>query len=177
MKVAIYCGSQQGARPIYMEMAAKLGKVLAQNDFHIVYGGSKIGLMGAMANEAIAGSAYVIGVMPEHLSKHEIAHTNLSEIHVVESMHARKKMMADLADAFVAMPGGCGTLDEYFEIFTWSQIGLHDKPVILFNIDGYYDALLQHFERMLADGFVRTEQREILKVANSIEELLELLSA
>lgn len=177
MKVAIYCGSQQGARPVYMEMAAKLGNVLAQNRFHIVYGGSKIGLMGAMANEAIAGGAYVIGVMPEHLSKHEIAHTNLSEIHVVESMHARKKMMADLADAFVAMPGGCGTLDEYFEIFTWAQIGLHNKPVILFNIDGYYDALLQHFERMLADGFVRPEQREILKVANSIEELLKLLSA
>lgn len=175
MKVAVYCGSQEGKRPIYMETAAKLGAVLATEGHAIVYGGSKIGLMGAMANEAIKGEAYVIGVMPEHLSKQELAHTQLSEIHVVESMHVRKKMMADLADAYVAMPGGCGTLDEYFEVFTWAQIGLHNKPVILLNIDGYYDALLQHFERMIADGFVREEQRHILKVANDIEQLIELL--
>ena len=175
MKVAVYCGSQQGKRPIYMEMAAKLGAELAKQGHQIVYGGSKIGLMGAMANEAITHGAYVVGVMPEHLSKHEIVHSHLSEIHFVESMHVRKKMMADLADAFVAMPGGCGTLDEYFEVFTWAQIGLHEKPVILFNVDGYYDALLQHFERMIADGFVREEQRDILKVANTIEELITLL--
>ena len=175
MKVAIYCGSHEGNRPIYKETAAKLGGALAIQQHAIVYGGSKIGLMGAMANEAIKGGAYVIGVMPEHLSKQELVHTNLSEIHVVESMHVRKKMMADLADAYVAMPGGCGTLDEYFEVFTWAQIGLHEKPIILLNIDGYYDAILQHFERMIADGFVREDQRHILKVANDIEQLLKLL--
>lgn len=175
MKVAVYCGSQEGKRPIYLKTARELGAALAQHDFHIVYGGSNIGLMGAMANEAIAGGAYVIGVMPEHLSNGEVAHSSLSEMHFVESMHVRKKMMADLADAFVAMPGGCGTMDEYFEIFTWAQIGLHDKPVILFNIDGYYDALLQHFERMILDGFVREEHREFLKVANTVDELVALL--
>lgn len=175
MKVAIYCGSQQGKRPIYMETAKKVGEALAAHRYEIVYGGSKIGLMGAMANAAVQNGAKIIGIMPEHLSKREIAHTGLSEIHFVESMHVRKKMMADLADVFVTMPGGCGTLDEYFEIFTWAQIELHAKPVILLNIDGYYDALLQHFERMIADGFVREEHRKILKVATTVEELLQLL--
>lgn len=175
MKVAVYCGSHQGKRPTYMETATKLGRALAKQGHQLVYGGSNVGLMGAMANEAITSGAYVIGVMPEHLSKREVAHSGLSEIHLVESMHVRKKMMADLADAYIAMPGGCGTLDEYFEIFTWAQIGLHEKPVILLNVDGFYDALLQHFERMIEDGFVREEHREILKVANSVEELQDLL--
>lgn len=175
MKVAIYCGSQTGKRPVYMETAAELGAALATGGYEIVYGGSKIGLMGAMANAAIANNGYIIGVMPEHLANQELAHKELSEIHLVDSMHVRKKMMADLADAYVAMPGGCGTLDEYFEIFTWAQIGLHEKPVILLNVDGYYDALLQHFERMITDGFVREEHREILKVATTVEQLLEYL--
>ena len=175
MNVAVYCGSSAGNRPIYIETATQLGKALATNGLGIVYGGSNIGLMGAMASEALNFGGRVIGIMPEHLSKREIAHIGLTEIHFVESMHARKKMMVDLADAFVAMPGGCGTLDEYFEVFTWAQIELHTKPVILFNIDGYYDALLQHFERMIEDGFVRESHREILKVATSVEELISIL--
>lgn len=175
MNVAIYCGSHEGKRPIYLETAKKLGQALAQNGHGIVYGGSNIGLMAAMANEALTVGAKVIGVMPEHLAKLERAHKGLTDLHLVDSMHVRKKMMADLADAYVAMPGGCGTLDEYFEIFTWAQIGLHEKPVILMNIDGYYDALLLHFERMIADGFVREEHRKILKVATTVEELITYL--
>ena len=175
MNVAVYCGSSTGKRPIYLETATKLGQALATNGFSIIYGGSNVGLMGAMANEALKHNGKVIGIMPKHLSKLELAHSSLSELHLVESMHERKKKMADLADAYVAMPGGCGTLDEVLEVFAGAQIRLHTKPVILFNIDGYYDTLLAHFERMIEDGFVREEHREILKVATTVEQLIELL--
>ena len=176
MNVAIYCGSQVGKNTIYLEQAKELGKILAQKGYGIVYGGSKIGLMGALADSAISHNGRVIGIMPEHLQKNEIAHLNLTEIHIVDSMHTRKAKMVDLADAFIALPGGCGTLDEYFEVFTWAQIGLHQKPVILFNINGYYDAIIQHFEKMFEEGFIREHQRYILKVATSVEDIENLLS-
>lgn len=117
----------------------------------------------------------MIGVMPTHLQKRELAHASLTEIHIVDSMHIRKAKMAELADAFIALPGGAGTLDEYFEVFTWAQIGLHTKPVILYNVQGFYDALLQHFKIMLEEGFIRAEQKEFLRVAATSEGILRIL--
>ncbi|MBD8028111.1 TIGR00730 family Rossman fold protein [Ureibacillus sp. Re31] len=176
MNVAIYCGSQTGKSPIYIESAKELGETLAKEKIGIVYGGSNIGIMGAVADAALAHNGEVIGIMPEHLQKREIAHLNLTEIHFVESMHVRKKKMVDLSDAFIALPGGCGTLDEYFEVFTWAQIGLHENPVILYNINGFYDALIQHFEKMFEEGFIREEQRNILKVATNVNDILTILN-
>ncbi|MEL4023567.1 TIGR00730 family Rossman fold protein [Lysinibacillus endophyticus] len=175
MNVAIYCGSQTGKSPIYMEKAKELGAQLANASIGIVYGGSNVGLMGAVADAALANNGKVIGIMPEHLQKREIAHLHLTEIHFVDSMHVRKKKMIDLSDAFIALPGGCGTLDEYFEVFTWAQIGLHNNPVILYNINGFYDALILHFNKMIEEGFIREEQRDILQVATSAEDILEKL--
>lgn len=175
MNVAIYCGSQSGKNPIYVTKAKELGETLAEKGFGIVYGGSRIGLMGEVANSALEKKGKVIGVMPEHLKRKEIVHLNLTEIHYVDSMHTRKAMMADLADAFVALPGGCGTLDEYFEAFTWAQIGLHNKPVILYNINHFYDKLISHFQLMIDEGFIRKEQESIFKVANTIDELIQIL--
>lgn len=175
MNVAIYCGSQTGKKPIYIEKAKELGETLAKSKMGIVYGGSNVGLMGAVADAALAHSGRVIGIMPEHLQKREIAHLHLTEIHFVESMHVRKKKMVDLSDAYIALPGGCGTLDEYFEVFTWAQIGLHHNPVILYNIDGFYDTLILHFEKMMEEGFIKEEQRGILKVASTADEILTLL--
>lgn len=175
MNIAIYCGSQSGKNPIYVKKAKELGEILAEKGYGIVYGGSRIGLMGEVANSALAKNGKVIGVMPEHLKRKEIVHLNLTEIHYVDSMHTRKAKMADLADVFVAIPGGCGTLDEYFEAFTWAQIGLHNKPVILYNINHFYDHLINHFQLMIDEGFIRKEQRDILKVANTIDELIQMI--
>ncbi|BDH59894.1 cytokinin riboside 5'-monophosphate phosphoribohydrolase [Lysinibacillus sp. PLM2] len=175
MNVAIYCGSQTGKNSVYIEKAKELGELLAKSSIGIVYGGSNVGLMGAVADAALAYNGNVIGIMPEHLQKREIAHLHLTEIHFVESMHERKKKMIDLSDAYIALPGGCGTLDEYFEVFTWAQIGLHSNPVILYNINGFYDALILHFNKMFEEGFIREEQREILQVATKPEEILAIL--
>lgn len=175
MRVAIYCGSQMGKKEIYQQTAVEIGDVLAQQGHGIVYGGSKIGLMGLMANAALARGGEVIGVMPEHLQQRELAHPNLTELHIVDTMHTRKAKMIELADALVALPGGCGTLDEYFEAFTWAQIGLHSKPVILYNIDGFYDALIQHFQNMMEEGFIRADQHHLLHVATTTDELLAFL--
>ncbi|MEK4227866.1 LOG family protein [Solibacillus sp. FSL H8-0538] len=175
MNVAIYCGSRVGKKEIYRTAAAELGKELARAGHGIVYGGSNVGLMGAVADAALEHGGQVIGVMPEYLQKREIAHLGLTGIHFVDSMHTRKQKMVDLSDAYIALPGGCGTLDEYFEVFTWAQIGLHYKPVILYNIDGFYDALILHFEKMINDGFVEPEHRVLLHVATSAEEVLNIL--
>lgn len=175
MRIAIYCGSSMGNKPIYAEKAKELGTVLAQNGHDIVYGGSKIGLMGKVADAVLVAGREVIGVMPTHLQKREIAHASLTEIHFVDSMHSRKAKMVDLSDAFIALPGGAGTLDEYFEVFTWAQIGLHEKPVILYNINGFYDTLLQHFNRMLAEGFISSNQKSLIRVATTAEEIIEIL--
>ena len=175
MRVAVYCGSGIGKNPIYAEQATELGRVLALNGHGIVYGGSHMGLMGKVADAALACDGEVIGVMPTHLQQREITHTSLTEIHFVESMHIRKAKMVDLSDAFIALPGGGGTLDEYFEVFTWSQIGLHEKPVILFNINGFYDALVQQFDKMLEEGFIRNEHKPLIRVAANLEEVLAFL--
>ena len=175
MNVAIYCGSQMGKNEAYKEAAKEIGHTLATAGYGIVYGGSKIGLMGVMANAALAAGGHIIGVMPEHLQKRELAHEQLTELHVVDSMHTRKAKLIDMSQALVALPGGCGTMDEYFEAFTWAQIGLHDKPVILYNVDGFYDALLLHFKRMMDEGFVKEEQQSLLHVVTTVDELIALL--
>lgn len=171
----MYCGSSLGKNPIYAEKATELGAMLAQNGHGVVYGGSKSGLMGKVADAVLTAGGEVIGVMPTHLQKRELAHASLTEIHFVESMHVRKAKMVELADAFIALPGGGGTMDEYFEVFTWAQIGLHEKPVILYNVNGFYDALLQHFKQMLEEGFIRAEQKSLIYVATTSEEVLQLL--
>ncbi|MFJ7738805.1 TIGR00730 family Rossman fold protein [Lysinibacillus sp. NPDC097287] len=175
MRVAVYCGSGMGKNPIYAEKAMELGTVLAQHGHGVVYGGSKIGLMGKVADAVLTAGGKVVGVMPTHLQTHEIVHPSLTEIHFVESMHNRKAKMVDLSDAFIALPGGGGTMDEYFEVFTWAQIGLHEKPVILYNINGFYDLLLQHFDRMIEEGFIRANQKSLIRVATTAEEVLEII--
>ena len=176
MKVAVYLGSRIGKGHTYVDAAKKLGKQLAENGHAIVYGGSKIGMMGTLADAALTQGGKVIGVMPEHLIGREAAHDGLTELYKVDTMHTRKFKMAELAEAFIAMPGGCGTLDEFFEIFTWAQINLHTKPVILMNINGFYDSLIAHFDKMIAEGFVPEEHRTLLQVANNVEEALDLLN-
>lgn len=175
MRIAIYCGSQMGKKDIYQQTAIAVGQTLAQHGHSIVYGGSKIGLMGLLANAALAHNGEVIGVMPTHFQQRELAHMGLTEMHVVDSMHTRKAKMIELADALVALPGGCGTMDEYFEAFTWAQIDLHQKPVILLNVDGFYDALIMHFEKMMSEGFIREDQHHLLHVVTTPQQLLELL--
>ena len=176
MKVAVYLGSRIGKGDTYVNASKKLGEQLAEYGHAIVYGGSKIGMMGALADGALARGGKVIGVMPTHLIEREVAHNRLTELHEVDTMHTRKFKMAELAEAFVAMPGGCGTLDEFFEIFTWAQINLHTKPVILMNINGFYDALLAHFDKMIEEGFVPEDHRALFQVANNVEEVLALLN-
>lgn len=175
MRVAVYCGSALGRSSVYAEKARELGNALAREGYGIVYGGSNVGLMGKLADAVLEADGEVIGVMPTHLQEREIAHTSLTEIHFVESMHVRKAKMVDLADAFIALPGGAGTLDEYFEVFTWAQIGLHTKPAILFNVNGFYDSIALHFEKMLEEGFVRDHQRELIKVAINVDEVIAFL--
>lgn len=175
MRVAVYCGSASGKSSVYAEKARELGDALARAGYGLVYGGVNDGLMGKVADAALEGGSEVIGVMPVHL-KSERVHTALTEIHFVESMHVRKAKMVELADAFIALPGGCGTLDEYFEVFTWAQIGLHAKPVLLYNVNGFYDALVLHFEKMLEEGFVREHHRGLVKVASTIDEIFSILA-
>lgn len=177
MRVAIYCGSALGKSSIYAEKASELGGALATAGYGLVYGGSNYGLMGKVADAALEANGEVVGVMPTHLQQKEKVHSALTEIHLVDTMHVRKAKMIDLADAFVALPGGCGTLDEYFEVFTWAQIGLHDKPVILYNINGFYDALILHFHKMIEEGFIREQQRGVLKVATTIDEIFAILNS
>ena len=172
MNIAVYCGSQMGKNPLYKLAATELGTSLAKHQIGIIYGGSKNGLMGTMADAALKHDGNIIGIIPTLFQKQEIAHDALNEIHFVENMHIRKAKMVELADGFIALPGGCGTLDEYFEVFTWAQIGLHEKPIVLLNIDGFYDALIQHFTKMFDEGFIHPEQCQFLKVASTVEEAL-----
>ena len=175
MRVAVYCGSALGKSSVYAKKAMELGDALARAGYGLVYGGSNDGLMGKVANAVLEVGNEVIGVMPMHL-KSERVHTGITEIHFVESMHERKAKMTELADAFIALPGGCGTLDEYFEVFTWAQIGLHEKPVILYNINGFYDALIVHFGKMMEEGFIREHHHHLVRVASTLEEVFEIVA-
>jgi uncharacterized protein (TIGR00730 family) len=173
--LCVFCGANFGRRPSYRLAAEQLGKLLAQRGITLVYGGGNVGLMGALADSSLAQGGRVIGIMPRALAAKEIAHTGLSEMHVVGSMHERKAMMADMADAFLSLPGGFGTWDEFCEALTWSQLGLQKKACAFLNVEGYYDALLALAERAAADGFIREEHRDLLLVDSDAEKLLDRL--
>lgn len=176
-RVCVFAGSNGGKRPEYLAAARDLGRVLAARRMGVVYGGARVGLMGALADEALVGGTAVIGVIPEALVAKEVAHQGLTELRVVKSMHERKAMMADLADGFVALPGGWGTVEEFFEVLTWSQLGFHRKPCGLLNIAGYFDRLLEFVDHGVEEGFVRREQRSTISVAGSAAELLDVMAA
>jgi uncharacterized protein (TIGR00730 family) len=163
-RICVYCGSNAGARPVYAKAARELADVLIRHELELVYGGANKGIMGVIADAVLEQGGTVHGVIPQMLMDKEVAHQGLTELHVVASMHARKTMMAALSDGFIAMPGGFGTLEEIIEIVTWGQLQFHDKPCGLLNVDGYFDHLLAWFDHTKREGFLRTENREMLLV-------------
>jgi uncharacterized protein (TIGR00730 family) len=175
-RVCVYCGSSRGNDPRYAEVARGFGELLAERGVGVVFGGGRVGLMGAVADGALAKGGEVIGVIPEKLRDRELAHLGVSELFVVDSMHARKTMMAQLADAFVAMPGGYGTLEEIFEVTTWAQLNYHLKPVGLLNVGGYYDRLLEFLAHAAGEGFIRPIHRGLLVADAGPAALLERLA-
>ncbi len=170
--VCVYCGASTGSDPVYAEAAVDLAKVLAANGLRVIYGGAHVGLMGLIADTALAAGTEVVGVIPKVLVEWEVAHTGLTELHVVDDMHERKALMAELSDAFVALPGGIGTLEELIEIYTWSYLGIHDKPFAVLNTANYYDGFTAFLDHAVAQGFLRPKVRERLLVAPDAEALL-----
>jgi len=175
-RVLIFCGSSPGGSPAYSQAASELGRLLAARDLEIVYGGASVGLMGALADSALATGGTVIGVIPRRLVEHEIAHARLTKLHIVETMHERKALMAELSDAVIALPGGAGTLDELFELFTWKQLGLHRKPLGLLDVDGYWKPLLAFLEHAVNERFVRAEHLAMLQVERNPGTLIDRLA-
>lgn len=174
-RVCVYCGSSAGFDPVYKSAAVELGALLAAEGISLVYGGGNIGLMGALADAALAGGGEVIGIIPHHLIAMEVGHRQLTSLIAVDSMHARKHQMADLSDAFVALPGGIGTAEELLEVFTWLQLGIHAKPIGLLNVNGYFDHLLQFLLHMEQSGFLKREHREMLILDRNPVSLLDQL--
>jgi uncharacterized protein (TIGR00730 family) len=172
-RLCVFSGSSPGGHPDYAEVTAALGRALAGAGIGLVYGGASVGLMGTVADAALAAGGEVVGVIPQSLVDREIAHPGLSELHVVHSMHERKALMADLSDGFVALPGGTGTLDELFEVYTWTQLGLHAKPLGLLDVRGYYASLVAFLDHAVAERFVAAEHREMLVVADDPDALLD----
>lgn len=172
-RIGVFCGSSPGAKPMFAETARELGRTLARRGLGLVYGGSSIGLMGALADATLDAGGEVIGVIPRALEQREIAHAGLSRLHVVSSMHERKAKMAELADAFIALPGGMGTLEEIAEILTWSQLGLHVKPCGLLDVGGYFGPLVAFFDHAVEEGFLRREHRRMLAVESDPGAILE----
>ncbi|WP_211750343.1 TIGR00730 family Rossman fold protein [Paenibacillus sp. Marseille-Q4541] len=173
--IAVFCGSSTGHDPVYMETARLLGERLANEGITLVYGGSKVGCMGAVADSCLHAGGKVIGVIPEKLKNVEIAHTGLTEIHVVTTMHERKAKMADLADAFIALPGGAGTLEEWFEVFTWAQLGYHQKPCSLLNVNSFYDPLVTMLQHTITEGFMKEAYSDLIIHETTIDDLLQSL--
>ena len=175
-RICVYCGSSPGESPEYMEAARTLGRELVKRDITLVYGGAHVGIMGEIADTVLAAGGEVIGIMPKALADKEIAHNGLTELRVVGSMHERKAMMADLSDGFIALPGGMGTLEEIFEVLTWSQLGYHRKPCSLLNIKGYYDSLTQFLDHTVEEGFVKSVHRGMILIEDNTEKLLDLMA-
>ncbi len=175
--VACFCGARDGARPIFREAARQLGRGLAERGFTLVYGGGSLGMMGALADAVLEAGGQVFGVIPHGLARAEFAHARVTALHRVETMHERKAMMEKLSDAFIALPGGFGTLDELFEIATWSQIGLHQKPIGLLDTDGYWDGIQAQIQRSIAEGFIAEHLRELIVIEREPQKLLERLIA
>lgn len=176
-KIAVFCGSSLGDNPEFKKVAALLGEALAEKEMKLIYGGAKVGIMGTIADSALEKGAEVIGVMPHSLHEREIFHEGLTELHIVDTMHERKQMMMDLADGFIVFPGGVGTMEEFFEVFTWNMIGVLNKPCILFNTIGYYDLLIQFFDEMTKQGFLQPQIRQQLIVVNTVEEIFENINS
>ncbi|MBB5018494.1 hypothetical protein HNQ59_001783 [Chitinivorax tropicus] len=174
-KVCVFCGSRSGKNPAYKAAARALGEALARRGLALVYGGGNVGLMGEIADAALAAGGEVIGVIPDFLMEKELGHGGCTELHVVDSMHTRKAMMADLADAFIAMPGGFGTFDELFEIVTWCQVGVHAKPIGLLDVEHYFDPLIKMVEYAIDEDFARQDNRSLLIVRDEVETLLDAL--
>lgn len=174
-RVTVFCGSSPGTEKMYREQAYQLGKTLAENNIGLVYGGSKKGLMGEVANGVIENRGEAIGILPRFLQEKEIAHEGLTELILVDTMHQRKAMMNEMCDGFITLPGGLGTLEELFEMLTWAQLCLHKKPIAIFNGNGFYDDLLSLIRKMVAQGFLKEVNKEMLLVSNSIDELLYLM--
>jgi uncharacterized protein (TIGR00730 family) len=171
--VCVFCGSSPGTEPAYRDNARALGRTLAENGVRLVYGGGHVGLMGVVADAALAAGGEVVGVIPKALLEREIAHSGLTDLRVVDSMHERKALMSDLSEGFVALPGGTGTLEEFFEVLTWAQLGEHRKPCGILNAAGYYDPLLSVFDHMVAKGFLSEGHRAMVLVETEPQRLLE----
>jgi len=171
--ISVFCGSSAGTNEIYTQQAFELGKLFAMNNIRLVYGGASIGVMGAIANGSLSANGEVIGVIPHFLNKKEIAHTRITELISVETMHERKLLLHTMADAFIILPGGYGTLEEMFEVITWSQLGLHTKKIGILNLNGFYDHLILQIEKMIDEGFIDSRYRSLIFECNSIETLLD----
>ena len=177
LSICVYCGSRHGTRPEYTAAARALGKAIGERGWQLVYGGGKVGLMGEVADAVLAAGGRVVGVIPESLEKLEVGHTGLTELHVVPTMHVRKQMMAERADAFIALPGGIGTLEELFEVWTWFQLKYHDNPIGLLDTAGYWQSLLGFMDHTVAEGFLSPAMRELVLVGSEPEALLERVAA
>jgi uncharacterized protein (TIGR00730 family) len=176
MRWCVFCGSNPGFDPRFMAYATQLGTALAQAGHELVYGGGNTGLMGAVADAATAAGGRVIGIIPRQLVDREVAHNGIDDLRVVDSMHERKALMAELSDGFIALPGGFGTFEEYCEAVTWVQLGIHAKPCVLANLDGFYDPLVALFDGAAAAGFIRPENAAIVRTVTSLDALLTLIS-
>ena len=176
-RICVFCGSNLGSNPIYRAAAEQLASLLVQQGIELVYGGGNIGLMGVLADTVLAGGGKVIGVIPESLMAREVGHRGLTELRVVSSMHERKALMSDLSDAFIALPGGFGTFEEFCEVLTWSQLGFHVKPCGVLNVGGFYDPLLALFDRAVVNRFIRAEHRGLVLADTDIDALLERLAS
>jgi uncharacterized protein (TIGR00730 family) len=173
--VTVFCASAEGAFPLYRMAAEELGRALASRGIELVYGGAKVGLMAAVANAALAAGGRVIGVIPEVLVELEAAHDGLTELHITSTMHTRKAMMAERAGAFIALPGGVGTLEELFEVIAWQALKLHTKPIILLNTNSFYDPLLAFLDHAVADGMIKPQVRAVVLVAETVDDLVRQL--
>lgn len=171
-RITVFCGSSSGTDAIFLTQATELGQTLAKRNIELVYGGANVGLMGAVADGALKHGGKVIGVLPVFLQSKELAHNNLTELILVESMHERKTKMNDLCDGVIALPGGFGTLEELFEMLTWAQLGLHKKPIGILNTNGFYDALLVLIQTMVDKGFLKPSNQQMLLISDTIDELL-----
>ena len=176
MKIAVFCGSSIGNKEIYSDAAKQLSKYLALNNIDIVYGGGNVGLMGVIASTAMQNGGKVYGVIPEDLQDKELGHTGITELKIVKDMHERKAAMADMADAFVALPGGIGTFEEIFEVWTWAQLGYHNKPCAFYNTNGFYDSLFTMIDNMCQEGFMKKEYSNMLIKTSNVEELIEKIN-
>ncbi|WP_341226672.1 TIGR00730 family Rossman fold protein [uncultured Arcticibacterium sp.] len=175
--VLVYCGANPGLNPVYKETAVALGKELAKRGIRLIYGGGSLGLMGTIANTVLENGGEVVGIIPSFLDKMEVGHPNLTETHVVETMHERKALMEKMCDGIITLPGGFGSMDELFEILSWAQLGLHKKPVGLLNINGFYEPLIAQLDLMVREGFLKQTNREIVQISGSIEGVFELMYA